>query len=554
ARPTLDYVNKMLGLDRDAFFTSFFAKQKELNTLSDLKPAERKALIIRMLGIDRIDRASQLVRDDLREAATHVRLLETGLEDTSVLESEKEAEESLMGEALAALDQRQHDEERLGKLAKQFKKALEQGERQRETHSRLTEQYKIGLEGLKHVEAGIEQQKKELAELGRLRATVEAETAVELGPAETSLSEAQQRLAELKAQFNHERSQAAKFAKDLKKIDRLDGDSNCPTCLRPLGGDVAAVRKSVVGSHRDANKRVERLTTALEEQTKSLRTQKNAVDQLRITRDRVLKARARVERVGPLETLLAQAVADHKKRKTQVGEVLKRGQALKFSEPDFQKLKQEYEAARKDSERASKARLEAEHRISLAQMKLDTLGDRIKGQKAKRRQIRKEQKKRRELESLDELMGAFRKNLIGRVRPALSQKASTMLAEVTDNKYSKLELDEDYDVLLFDGSKKYPINRFSGGEGDLANLCLRLAISEVMTEASRSDFGFIILDEIFGSQDPTRKTNILKALAKLSNRFRQIFLITHIEEVKHSVEYALLVSEDETGSAHLLLN
>ncbi|HEY4687649.1 MAG TPA: SbcC/MukB-like Walker B domain-containing protein, partial [Candidatus Subteraquimicrobiales bacterium] len=126
-------------------------------------------------------------------------------------------------------------------------------------------------------------------------------------------------------------------------------------------------------------------------------------------------------------------------------------------------------------------------------------------------------------------------------------------AELTDSKYTELELTEDYEVLLYDQGQKFPLDRFSGGEKDLVNLCLRLAISELMTETSRSDFGFIVLDEIFGSQDPLRKTNIMRALAKLSSRFRQIFLITHVEEVKDSMEYVVSVSEDESGVSHLTL-
>ena len=93
----------------------------------------------------------------------------------------------------------------------------------------------------------------------------------------------------------------------------------------------------------------------------------------------------------------------------------------------------------------------------------------------------------------------------------------------------------------------YDIERFSGGAEDLANLCIRLAISEVITEKAGSIFNFIILDEIFGSQDNTRKQNIIKALSKFSTKFRQIFLITHVEEIKNSMENAITVYQEENG-------
>ena len=60
---------------------------------------------------------------------------------------------------------------------------------------------------------------------------------------------------------------------------------------------------------------------------------------------------------------------------------------------------------------------------------------------------------------------------------------------------------------------------------------------------------FIVLDEIFGSQDLGRRNNIFSALAGLSNRFKQIFLITHVEEVKDMLGNVILVKRLEDGTS-----
>ena len=124
---------------------------------------------------------------------------------------------------------------------------------------------------------------------------------------------------------------------------------------------------------------------------------------------------------------------------------------------------------------------------------------------------------------------------------------------MSDNRYEDLELDENYEIYICDQGEKFPMSRFSGGETDLANLCLRIAISLLISESSRIGFSFIILDEIFGSQDMVRKENILNALARLRNRFAQIFLITHIEDIKDSVENLVCVTENEDGTSELQL-
>jgi len=60
---------------------------------------------------------------------------------------------------------------------------------------------------------------------------------------------------------------------------------------------------------------------------------------------------------------------------------------------------------------------------------------------------------------------------------------------------------------------------------------------------------FLMLDEIFGSQDPNRKRSVMTALSRLSVQFRQIFLITHIEDIKDSTNYVIRVHEREDGTS-----
>jgi len=107
--------------------------------------------------------------------------------------------------------------------------------------------------------------------------------------------------------------------------------------------------------------------------------------------------------------------------------------------------------------------------------------------------------------------------------------------------------------MVYDNGSCYSIERFSGGEEDLANLCLRLAISEVITERAGGIFNFIILDEIFGSQDTIRRQNIMHALNSLSSKFRQIFLVTHVEDVKNYMENTVTVVETESGISAIKL-
>jgi len=53
---------------------------------------------------------------------------------------------------------------------------------------------------------------------------------------------------------------------------------------------------------------------------------------------------------------------------------------------------------------------------------------------------------------------------------------------------------------------------------------------------------------VFGSQDEERKNNILKALSELSKQFRQILIITHVEDVKETLPYVLTIKENSDNN------
>jgi exonuclease SbcC len=153
-----------------------------------------------------------------------------------------------------------------------------------------------------------------------------------------------------------------------------------------------------------------------------------------------------------------------------------------------------------------------------------------------------------EMVELEGLVKEFRGWLVSKVRPYVSDVASELFSQVTDGRYSRLELDEKYEPRILDGGKLYPLGRFSGGERDLASLCIRLAVARLLFDRSGSEINLLVLDEIFGSQDPERRRRVMHALSRLSTTFRQILLITHIDDVKEGVDSVIRVERGEEGS------
>jgi len=220
---------------------------------------------------------------------------------------------------------------------------------------------------------------------------------------------------------------------------------------------------------------------------------------------------------------------------------------LGFDKQAYELKKAAYERTKEELSDSKLALLAKRNELENVRREANRVSEEIAEQKRLLTEQEREATEVSYLSVLEQLMTEFKLFMVGRIRPMLSDYASDMLRRLTDGKYSTMELDENYDIYIYDEGTAYELNRFSGGEEDLANLSLRLAISAVVTERSAIQTNFIILDEIFGSQDAFRKRNIIQALNALSKKFRQIFLITHIEDVRDYMEHVLRVTEDEDG-------
>ena len=115
-------------------------------------------------------------------------------------------------------------------------------------------------------------------------------------------------------------------------------------------------------------------------------------------------------------------------------------------------------------------------------------------------------------------------------------------ADLTDDRYRELELNEDYEVTILDDGVPKPV--ISGGEEDLTSLVLRLAISQMIAERAGQPLSLLVLDEIFGSLDEARRQHVVGLLRRLADRFPQVILITHIEQVREGLDRVIRVDFD----------
>ena len=226
--------------------------------------------------------------------------------------------------------------------------------------------------------------------------------------------------------------------------------------------------------------------------------------------------------------------------------------ALDFDESAYEASVERVTAAenRRDALRDAREGLgnewaDAEHRIQVARTELKRLDD-------DRKLANEKAAAASRMDEMDSLFTEFFRSLTARARPMLEVEASNLVRELTDGRYERMEFDDDYRVRLLDRfDDSYAIERFSGGESDVASLSARVALSRIVASRGGNTLGFLVLDEVFGSLDAGRRNNVLLALERLKRSFGQIFIISHVAEVQESalVDEVWMLEEDEEGKS-----
>jgi exonuclease SbcC len=271
------------------------------------------------------------------------------------------------------------------------------------------------------------------------------------------------------------------------------------------------------------------------------------IPELERVEDRMIEIRAKVEKKPQFRRDLIGVERRLEDLAESMGEKVGERDVLGFDEGKYRVVKERLEEIGEERDQLLEERSGIRERRAEYRAQVDGKRREIVHEKGLRERIKSLQESVQYLEVLADIFVSFRMDLMGRMRPLLESRTSQLLGLLSDGRYSVVELDEDYNIFIYDGSEKFKIQRFSGGEQDMFNLCLRIAISQIVADRGGGEINFIALDEIFGSQDADRRENILRIFNGLSSQFRQIFLITHIEEMKDMMPVVWSVEEVSEG-------
>jgi exonuclease SbcC len=274
-------------------------------------------------------------------------------------------------------------------------------------------------------------------------------------------------------------------------------------------------------------------------------------EQLQPLYDEALQISSVIKEESELRTQIEDTLAEKADTEAKLEQTRQKIESLGFSQEEYKEIEQKYlqidnQVRMLESERASLAAARKSEEAHLA--KLQAQLEEIKKQEEL---LRSKLRERMMHDTLREAMKAFRTELNQRLRPTLASYATEFLTHLTGGRYTQLDIDDEYRFhIVDDGMRKAVI---SGGEEDIVNLCMRLALARLITERAGQPLSLLILDEVFGSLDTDRRQNVLMLLNNLRDWFEQILIISHIEDINEAADRTLYVVRDERTRASRVL-
>ncbi|HJP61501.1 MAG TPA: SMC family ATPase, partial [Gemmatimonadaceae bacterium] len=272
------------------------------------------------------------------------------------------------------------------------------------------------------------------------------------------------------------------------------------------------------------------------------------VDRLTPMEAEVARFQAMLEREPQLKLEQSNIAQEIMRVQSMLGTLRTRRAQISFTEKEFNHVKAEFDRLRVELQESKVAAARSQEQVTSMTAALAAAQQAAEEFKKRAADLDLLVADRRLHDELDRAFSDLRTDLNFQLRPELSELASAFLSELTDARYTELELDDQYNIVILEDGVPKPV--LSGGEEDLANLVLRLAISQMIAERAGQSFSLLILDEVFGSLDEARRFNVVELLRGLHDRFEQVILITHIEPVREGMDRVITVRYDpETGSS-----
>ncbi len=540
-----NYISELLWVNKETFLRSVFARQKDLEVLSG-SLSDRKELINKVLGLDKIENIIKDFKDEEREKKTLLEIYKKKVSDfdeESIKKEKKEIWEKKL-ELEKTLKLKQEELEILNKNFLGIKWDFDREDKKRTDFLNISSQ----INSLKsRGEFFTKQNEKNISDLALLKEKITVlekkfwdDFLKKLKQEEEKLEKLTQnreKVLKLKIELENKikflRDEVKVLQNEFQELQKLKNEADCPTCKRPLW-DYFPKLSEILKQKLDEKIKIWldlknweylKISNELENLEKEISEVKALLESLKNEEKEFIKSN---ENKLNLEKNILENNSNIEKNKKELSVLEENLKKIDYNSENYEKIKVVFYEINSNINSKQKELNDIKQNILTLEFNLKNLEKKLSDFKDDKKQIDNFVIEIDNLSLKKQIMSDYIIYLLGYLKPRIEDLASEYFSIITDGKYFEISLDEDYNILI-DGKN---LDLYSGWERDLANLCLRLSLGQNLTSSKWNPINFLVLDEVLASQDKERQQNILINLKKLENKFSQIILISHLEEIK----------------------
>jgi len=573
---TTKKIESYIGLNFEKLKIASIVQQGELNSIIKAKPKEFKELINAIIGIDKLDTSSEMMKIILKNFRESIKK-EFGYDDThtdllknELIKYQKEIQDSipLKQKMLSKKEKHQTD---ITQLKNQIENELPKKDKLSQLESRRTELVEYAKEAIASMQEEIDEKEQKIHDcegcFGHLDDKKNIEKRLEM--ADTSVSQTDTEIQSLKMKIVSINEQIS-LAEKLKLED-----GKCPVCdskvdhLNPLfqeqhlKEEIALLNKKI--------KELEKQNVTFEKKKQDF------LEKLEDVRD--AEATLRVHSIKTIDEInkIKHEITIQKTNIQKIPAIQNTGQLVEVSTIDSH-AKLLYEKIIDLENQTKGFDLDSFHDLKKSldekQLELSNIDQQLGGILEKIRkgeeQVRKITHTLKELEIVQQYIvnlksihenvfnrdGSVATSLRSWALNTISAKTSEYLT-MLNTKIQRIDLTEkarDISITCYSKNTTLDLDSLSGGEQVSIALALRLGMAQLL---GASNLNFIILDEPTTHLDEERRKSLVKVLTQLSditntttNSAMQFIIITHDAEIfeDSSVEQIYKFESAESGT------
>lgn len=127
----------------------------------------------------------------------------------------------------------------------------------------------------------------------------------------------------------------------------------------------------------------------------------------------------------------------------------------------------------------------------------------------------------------------------------------TMSIQYITTKNGKKKSVDTLEIVVSDGNTSRMYETYSGGEKFRIDFACHIGMAKFLTKRAGASIDFLIIDEGLGSQDDFSKQKFVESIMSLNGLFKQIMVVTHIQDLQNVFDNRILVQKNQMTGSHV---